>query len=141
MRADDVRARGDSREDPVLGCKPPRHLERLVVRDRLDAVDALWIPMRHHGSGPALDEERPGRATADRGRSARLVGLDEHAVRLERVRDAHQRAGRSHPVTERGHPAGRLVPDLATEMVAMVGDDVRIVELIRRIVPGLRRKL
>jgi hypothetical protein len=139
--ADDVRSRGDSGEDPVFRRKPPRHREGLVVRDGLEVVDAVGVPVRHHEAGPALDEERPRCTTADRRRSGGLVTLNEHTMRLERVGDAHQRTGRSHSVAERSRSARCLVPDLLTKTVAMVGDDVRIVELIRRVVSGLRRQL
>ena len=30
--------------------EPARHLERLVVPDRLDVVDLLWVPVRHRRS-------------------------------------------------------------------------------------------
>ena len=55
--------------------------DRLLIFDRLDVVDLLGIPVRHHDPGPPLDEERPRSAAADRRRPGRLVRLDEHSLR------------------------------------------------------------
>src|SRR5204862_1952565 len=45
VRADDVRARRDAGEDAFLGRQATGHLDRLVVLDRLDVVDALGNPL------------------------------------------------------------------------------------------------
>jgi hypothetical protein len=42
--------------------------------------------------------------------------------------------GRPHPVAEGRHTTRRLLPDLVPEMVTVVRNDVRIVELVRRVV-------
>src|SRR5262249_60551092 len=64
----------------------------------------------------------------------RLMRLDEDAPRLERCRDAHERAGRAEPVAERGDAATRLLPDLHREVLAVMRDRIGAVELICRIV-------
>jgi hypothetical protein len=92
--------------------------------------------VRHHEASPALDQERSPLAAADRSRSRRLVRLDEDAARLQRFGDAHQRARRTHRVTEGGDPSVGLLPDLAPEPVTVVGDDVRVVELVGGVVAG-----
>ena len=119
---------------PSSRAEPKCHLHRLVVADRLHVIDLLGRPVRHHHPGPALDDEGAALSAGDRRRARRLVRLDEDAVRPERVRDAQDRARRSHAVAERGHPACGLLPDLAAETVAVVGDDVRVVELVGRVV-------
>ena len=67
--------------------------------------------------------------------------LDVDATRLERLGNAHQGSGGAEAVTERGHAPLRLLPDLAGEVVAMVRDRIRIVELVGRVVAGLGRQL
>jgi hypothetical protein len=57
-------------------------------------------------------------------------------VRPQRIRDPHQRAGRAEPLAERGHSPSGLLPDLAAEALTMVGDDVRVVELVGGVVAG-----
>src|SRR5207237_4713323 len=127
---DHVRPARDPSEDAFLAREPERHLDGLVVADRLEVIDPLGIPVRHDAAGPPLDEKRPSLATGDRGRRRRLVRLDEHTVRLERVGDAHERARRSHALAEGRDAAFGLLPDLAAEMVAVVGDDVGVVGLV-----------
>src|SRR4029077_7821297 len=90
---------------------------------------------------PPWKGKGPARAAADCRRRSGLVGLDADAVRLERIGDAHQRAGGAHAVAEARYPALRLLPDLPAEPVAVAGDDVRVVELVRGVVPGLGRQL
>src|SRR5207245_1009631 len=89
----------------------------------------------------ALDRERAGRAAADRSRPGGLVRLNEGAARLERFRDAHQRSGGAEPVTERRHSALGLLPDLPGEVLAVVRNRIRIVELIGRIMAGTSGQL
>src|SRR6185295_4060343 len=67
-----------------------------------------------------------------RGRAGRLVRLDEDAAWLERLRHAHQRSRRPEPVAEGGNAAARLLPDLTTEVIAMVRNRMRVVELVGR---------
>ena len=110
------------------------------------SIGSIWstfagVPVRHHEARPALDQERALGAAADRGRSCRLVRLDEHAPGLERIRDAHERTRRAHAMTERGHPPFGLLPDLAPQPVAVIGNDVGVVELVGRVVPRFRREL
>src|SRR5262249_60184971 len=62
VSAGDVRARRDPREHAFLLREPPRHLDRLVVGDRLQVVDPGGIPLRHNAARPALDKERPALA-------------------------------------------------------------------------------
>jgi hypothetical protein len=73
--------RRDAGEDAFLGREAPRHLDRRAVLDRLDVIDAVGVPLRHHRSRPALHHERARLAAADRGGGRRLVRLDEDAVR------------------------------------------------------------
>ena len=46
-----------------------------------------------------------------------------------------------HAVAERRDPAVRLLPDLPSEPLTVVGDDVRVVELVGRIVTRPRGEL
>jgi len=141
MRADDVRAGRDSGEDAFVAGEATRHLDRLAIFDWLDVVDPARVPVRHHRPCPTLDQERAGRASADGRRRRRFMSLDEDAVGLERLRDAHERACRAHALAERRHLSLGLLPDLATEMVTVVGDDVRVVELVGGVMPRPRSEL
>ena len=123
-------------EDAFLLRQTAGHRQRLVVRDRFDRIDSLRIPVRHDAAGPPLNEKSPALAAADSRRAGGFVGLNEHSVRFQRGRDAHQGACRSHSLAEPGHASVGLLPDLAAELVAVVGDDVRVVELIGRVVTG-----
>ncbi len=67
--------------------------------------------------------------------------LDVHAVRPERLRDAHERAGSADPVAERRDASVGLLPDLAPEVIAMTGDHVGVVELVGCVVAGLGGEL
>src|SRR3954452_20818688 len=116
MRADNVRAGRDAREDALLAREPQGHLDRLVVADRLEVVDLGRIPVRHDEPGPPLDEKRAALAAADRRGPRRLVRLNEHPVRPERLRDAHDRARGAHAVAEGSHAAFALLPDLSPEL-------------------------
>src|SRR6185503_2492018 len=62
-------------------------------------------------------------------------------VGLECLRHAHQRAGCADAVAEGGDAPRRLLPDLAPERVPEAGDDVRVVELVRRVGARLTREL
>ena len=141
VRADHVRAAGNAGEDALLLGQSQRHRERFVVLDRLDVVDTLGIPVRHHEPGPPLDGEGACAAARDRGGARGLVRLDEDPARLQRLRHAHQRAAGAETVAERGHPPVRLLPDLAREVVAMMRDRMRIFELIGGVVTGPRGQL
>ena len=74
------RSRGDAAGDPLLAMEAPGHLDRLLVRDRLDVVDEIEV--EHVGleaGADALDlvRTRLGRlALADRGQHRRGRRLD-----------------------------------------------------------------
>jgi hypothetical protein len=133
-RAGDVCAGGDAGKDPLLPRESPRHVDRHVVLDLRDLVDPLGVPARGNHAGPALRGEWALRATRDRGGAGRLERADVHAVRFQRLRHSHERAGRSDTLDERRHPTLRLLPDLAAQPVAHGRHDVRAGELQRGVV-------
>ena len=107
-------------------------------------VHARAIEVRRHQPGPALHRERPSLAAAgDRRRGGGLEPDDADLVivRIERLRHAHERAGGADAVAEGGDAPRRLVPDFAPERVSESGDDVRVVELVRRIGTRFTRQI
>src|SRR6185295_13756573 len=141
--ADHVRPTRDAREDPLFLGESSGHLDRLLVLDDRYLVHARAIEVRRHQPGPALHRERPSLGPAgDRRRGGGLEpdDADRLVVRLECLRHAHQRAGGADAVAKGGDAPRRLLPDLLTERVPEAGDDVRVVELVRRVGAGLTGK-
>src|SRR5215211_4034969 len=104
-------------------------------------IDFVRVPLRHDEPCPALHGEGSARAAAECGRTGWLEPLDGDAAGLQGVGDSHQRASGADALGKRGHSAVALLPDLSAERVAVAGDDVRVGELVGRVVARLAGEL
>ena len=133
MRGDDVGARRRPGEERLLPREAPRHLLRVVGRDRQDLVDQRRLPERRDEADPdAFDLVRPRLPPESTGDSAgstttiRTLGL----WRFSTVATPREDAAVPAQWTKASTSPSRLAPDLLAQRV-IARDAVLVVELVR----------